>query len=290
MITIGVDGETLDECESVEESYIDDVNGGFLDLEMVREARVEELAGYLKMQVYCRVPVAEIGSHKVIKTRWVDTNKGDERSPEIRCRLVAKEVKKRNNTDWESVNFFASTPSLEAVKLLISEAMTKKVSRNNRPLKLSFIDVKKAHLCRDVLRELYVEPPSEAHEPPGIVWRLQRAMCGTHDAAASRERGWTKTLNLVGFEFGVSHPALFHSETLDAFIMVHDDDFITLGGDEALSEVEYVMSSHYTIMVRAILSAGRDDAKEVRILNRYVRWNSDGERSWIEYEPGPSTR
>ena len=59
-----------------EESYVDDVNGGFLDPEMVREARVEELAGYLKMQVYCRVPVAEIGSHKVIKTRWVDTNKG----------------------------------------------------------------------------------------------------------------------------------------------------------------------------------------------------------------------
>ena len=25
----------------------------------------------------------------------------------------------------------------------------------------------------------------------------------------------------------------------------------------------------------------------MRILNRYVRWNSDGERSWIEYEPDP---
>ena len=176
VITIGVNGETLDECENGEESYIDDVNGGFLDPEMVREARVEELAGYLKMQVYCRVPVAEIGSHKVIKTRWVDTNKGDERSPEIRCRLVAKEVKTRNNTEEESVNFFASTPPLEAVKLLISEAMTKRVSRNNRPLKLSLIDVKKAHLCSDVLRELYVEPSPEANEPPDIVWRLQRAM------------------------------------------------------------------------------------------------------------------
>ena len=66
--------------------------------------------------MYCRIPVAEIGSHKVIKTRWVDTNKADERSPEIRCRLVAKEVKKRNNTEEESVNFFASTPRLEAVK------------------------------------------------------------------------------------------------------------------------------------------------------------------------------
>ena len=185
VITIGVNGETLDECESVEESYVNDVNGGILDPEMVREARVEELAGYLKMQVYCRVPVAEIGSHEVIKTRWVDTNKGDERSPEIRCRLVAKEVKKRNNTEEESVNFFASTPPLEAVKFLISEAMTKRVSRNNRPLKLSFIDVKKAHLCSDVLRELYVEPPPEANEPPDIVWRLQRAMYGTGDAAAA---------------------------------------------------------------------------------------------------------
>ena len=85
VITIGVDGEKWDECENDEESYVDDVNGGFLDPEMVREARVEELAGYLEMQVYCRVPVAECGSHKVIKTRWVDTNKGDERSPEIRC-------------------------------------------------------------------------------------------------------------------------------------------------------------------------------------------------------------
>ena len=99
VITIGVDGEKWDECENEEESCVDDVTGGFLDPEMVREAPVEELAGYLKMQVCCHVPVSECGSHKVIKTRWVDTNKGDERSPEIRCRLVAKEVKKRNNTD-----------------------------------------------------------------------------------------------------------------------------------------------------------------------------------------------
>ena len=278
----------MDECESGEESYVDDVNGGFLDPEMVREARVEELAGYLKMQVYCRVPVAEVGSHNVIKTRWVDTNKGDERSPEIRCWLVAKEVKKRNNTGGErELLRIHSTPPLEAVKFLISEAMTKRVSRNNRPLKLSFIDVKKAHLCSDVLRELYVEPPPEANEPPDIVWRLQRAMYGTRDAAAAWERERTKTLNSVGFESGVSNPALLHCETLDASMVVHGDDFITLGDSEALSEVERAMSDHYTVKVRAVLGAGRDDAKEVRILNRYVRWKSDGGRNWIEYEPDP---
>ena len=68
---------------------------------------------------------------------------------------------------------------------------------------------------------------------------------------------------------------------------VHGDDFITLGDDDAVGEVENVVGGHYTIMVRAVLGAGRDDAKEVRILNRYVRWNSDGERSWIGYEPDP---
>ena len=85
----------------------------------------------------------------------------------------------------------------------------------------------------------------------------------------------------------MSNPALLKCEKVDAFMMVHGDDFITLGDDEALSEVERVMSSHYTMTVRAVLGAGRDDAKEVRILNRYVRWNSDGERRWIEYEPDP---
>ena len=94
-------------------------------------------------------------------------------------------------------------------------------------------------------------------------------------------------MNSVGFESGVSNPALLHSEKLDAIMVAHGDGFITVGNDEALSEVERVMSSHHTIKVLAILGAGRDDAKEVRILNRYVRWNSDGERSWIEYEPDP---
>ena len=58
-------------------------------------------AGYRDMQVSCLVQVGECGSHKVIKARCVETNEGDERAPEIHCRLVAKEVKKRNNTGGE---------------------------------------------------------------------------------------------------------------------------------------------------------------------------------------------
>ena len=128
--------------------------------------------------------------------------------------------------------------------------------------------MKKAHLCSEVLRELYVEPPPEANEPPDMVWRLQRAMYGTRDAAAAWEREWTRTLNLIGSESGVSKPALPHCEKLDASMVVHGDVFISLGDCEALSEVERAMSGRYTIKVRAVLGAERDDAKEVRILNR----------------------
>ena len=96
VITMVIDSEEANASGTDEESYVDDVNGGFLDPELVREARVEEVAGYLAMHVCCRVPVGECVSHKVNKTRWVDANKGDERAPEIRCRLAAKEMKKRN--------------------------------------------------------------------------------------------------------------------------------------------------------------------------------------------------
>ena len=67
-------------------------------------------------------------------------------------------------------------------------------------------------------------------------------MYGTRDAAAAWEREWTKTLYSVGFESGVSNPALLHCEKLSASMVVHGDDVQTLGDDDALSEVEHVMS------------------------------------------------
>ena len=107
VITIGIDGETLDEGETCEESYVDDVNGGFLDPEMVREARVEGIS-WITSRCRCIV-VSQFGfSHSDQDEIGPAQIKGTNRPPEIRCRLVAKEVKKRNNTEEESVNFFAS--------------------------------------------------------------------------------------------------------------------------------------------------------------------------------------
>jgi hypothetical protein len=49
----------------------------------------------------------------------VDVNKGDEESPNVRCRYVAKEIAYYKNDD-----FFAAMPPLETLRMLISRAAT----------------------------------------------------------------------------------------------------------------------------------------------------------------------
>ena len=49
--------------------------------------------------------------------RWVDTNKGDAKSPNYRSRLVAQEFARGEHRD----DLFAGTPPLSAARLMISE-------------------------------------------------------------------------------------------------------------------------------------------------------------------------
>ena len=77
---------------------------------------------FKKHGVYTKVSEKEcwrVTGKGPIGTRWVDINKGDEDRPEYRSRLVAKELKTDKRED-----LFAATPPIEALKLLISMAMT----------------------------------------------------------------------------------------------------------------------------------------------------------------------
>ena len=73
------------------------------------------------MKVYDYVPLsdqAQTGG-KIIGTMWIDVNKGDIDNPRIRCRLVGKEF--RTGPDDA---LYASTPPLEALRVIISRAAT----------------------------------------------------------------------------------------------------------------------------------------------------------------------
>ena len=73
----------------------DDVTGEQLEEGRVIAARAEEMDEVHKHNVYVKVPMSdcwESTGKAPIKTRWIDTNKGDKVHPEYRSRIVAKYV------------------------------------------------------------------------------------------------------------------------------------------------------------------------------------------------------
>ena len=78
---------------------------------------------------------------KIIKTRWLDINKGDRCSPNYRSRFVGKEY---NDGKGAEVGRFAAIPPLEALKLLVRDAATQRPGQSRTSLMLS--DVARASL------------------------------------------------------------------------------------------------------------------------------------------------
>ena len=78
-----------------------------------------------------------------ISTRWVDVNEGSTESPDVRCRVVARDFKPKGEKDRSDT--FAAMPSLEAKKLPLRTLVG---GRNGRwcQQKITLNDVKKAHL------------------------------------------------------------------------------------------------------------------------------------------------
>ena len=111
-------------------------------------------------------------NEKVIPTRWVDVNKGDEKNVKYRSRLVAKEIKRFNGTPGSWTDFFASMPPITALRILFTLAVTKKVP----DLKGKLVDMSdKACMIffwSPARRRLLVELPPEAgcsHDKVGFL-------------------------------------------------------------------------------------------------------------------------
>ena len=88
--------------------YWDDVSGDRLPAELVQASRAEELEFLRAWEVWDEVRVEECfktTGRKPLGGRWVDVNKGDARSPVVRCRYVAKDFATGRNDE-----FFAATP------------------------------------------------------------------------------------------------------------------------------------------------------------------------------------
>ena len=254
------------------DEFTDDLSRRPMRSDLVKAAKREEIEIFNQFPVYRKVPLEDayhFTGKGPIGTRWVDVNKGDDKDPEYRCRFVAKEIQRKHN---EAI--FAATPSLEGKKVLFSLATTG--TKNSRdPLKLLFIDVKRAYFYAKAKRPVFVQLPEEDYLE-GYCGRLERAMYGTRDAASNWEAAYTKGLVEDGFIPGTASPCAFLNPELDVKCVVHGDDFTFLGTDAVLDAVQRAMKKRYEVKVRGRLGPEAKDDKSIRILNRILEWTAEG--------------
>ena len=77
--------------------------------------------------------------------------------------------------------FFASTPPLEAKRILFSQFASER-TRKKKPLCQSFVDVRKDYFNGKPARNLYMAFPKEMGLAPNLVGKLVRCAYGCRDA------------------------------------------------------------------------------------------------------------
>ena len=256
----------------------DDVTGMPLDRQKVQKARAEEIEYVRSKNVWTKIPRSEAQrlGYKVIKTRWIDINKGDDQNPVYRSRFVAKEF---NTGDAQGL--FAGTPPLEALRYLIHDAATKGPER-----KVAMInDVARAFFEARTLRKVCVELPDEALSDNDVgkdlVGFLNMSLYGTRDAAKNWQEEVAAMMRSWGFAQGKYNPCLYHHPAWKISTLVHGDDLVSTGGCENMKKFRKVLEKRFKIKTQVVGDGEGDELVEARVLNRILRVTPAG---W-EYEP-----
>ena len=273
--------------------YKDDITGQLLKDSLVIAARRTELTYFNAKGVWTKVPrqqaFARTGKPPV-SVRWVDVNKGDDMNPKYRSRLVARQMKAQ---DTSGASFFAPTPPLESLKIVISLAATSigswRVCRDpnsEQRTQISLMDISRAYFNAKVDEDVptFVQLPPEDPDAGVLCGKLLRHMYGTRAAADGWQEEYSSTLvSALGFVQGISSPCIFRHRERDIVVTVHGDDFTSVGSKVDLDWLEAAMQDHYELTIQPRMGPGAGDAKEGLILNRVVRYTDDG----IEYEADP---
>ena len=256
----------------------DDVTGTQLDRKEVMKARATEL-GYVKLKkVWTKIPrsVAVARGWKIIKTRWIDINKGDITNPNYRSRFVGKEF---NNGVEEGL--FAATPPLEALKAMISELATEDEGEVEETV-LMINDVARAFFEAGTSRDICIELPEEDKiEGEGdMVGKLRMSLYGTRDAAANFQEEVRRFMVKLGFKQGKYNPCTYWHKERRIRTLVHGDDFVSKASRKEAGWLKKKMEERFEIKTK-LIGNGRGEVKEERVLNRVIRVTPEG---W-EYEP-----
>ena len=154
-----------------------------------------------------------------IKTGWAETDKGQPGKPNARARWVAKEYKTHARPD-----LYASTPPLEALKIVLSEIATGKRGRKV----VALIDVRRAYFHAPARRRVFVELLPEDVQPGDehMCGLLRYSLYGTRDSAQNCEEELMSTLSDLKLTRGIACPCVWRGciKEEDIIATVHGDD------------------------------------------------------------------
>ena len=191
------------EVLSMVKPYTDDLTGTPLDSVLVEAAIVKELSYFEEKEVWKLVPISEarrITGKDPITVRWVHTNKGDDITPNLRARLVAREMK---NAGDEAI--FAPTPPLETLRTVLSLATTRLPGQeppctdpeSEQRIQISLVDISRAYFNAKIDQskpedQSFVDlPPEHPEAGKGLCGRLLRHV--RHKTCRVRLAGRTST-------------------------------------------------------------------------------------------------
>ena len=244
---------------------------------------MEEELNYFNLHVWDAVEkklAYRTEDFKLVRMRWVICNKADDENYDVRARLVACEINTHKSDDY-----FASTPPLEAKRLLFSEyaATARRPDMLDQEIVLSFVDIRKAYFNGVPKRNVHLAFPKELGIPDNYVAHLKRCVYGTRDAGAIWEECYAGALVEMGFTRGVASPCCFYSAARNLRVVVHGDDFTCLGPKAEIVKYENELASRFEIKRRGHVGESDGCVREIRILNRILRLTDDG----LRYEADP---
>ena len=159
------------------------------------------------------------------------------------------------------------------MRLILSEAAPQ--GMRGKELKVQLLDAKKAHLHAPAVRPIFVElPPERARE--GYCCRLKKCLYGTRDAPRQWEAYAAEVLLKAGFVRGKASAVCFWHPQKNVLCLAHGDDFLLAGADSDLDWAFAALRRDILLKDGGRLGGGPKDAKEIRCLNRALRWTPYG--------------
>ena len=80
----------------------------------------------------------------------------------------------------------------------------------------------------------------------------------------------------MGFTRSKASTCCYQHATRDLRCIVHEDDFVFVGAEHELRWVQGRMEESFLVKVIGQLGGDPSDLKELRVLNKVLRWTADG--------------